>query len=118
MVRYDRTLLEQSAAAAGNAPGDLSGRRRKADVAPAEPQLAVEIPQQLRLHIPPLLKKVVLDDSEQVGRGAGGGGGHLEGNSGQTSAGAGAARLGEDSSLGRALAARERLPIPELALQQ
>lgn len=66
VVRYDRTLLEQSAAAAGNAPGDLSGRRRKADVAPAEPQLAVEIPQQLRLHIPPLLKKVVLDDSEQI----------------------------------------------------
>lgn len=43
----------------------------QADIAPAEPKLAVEIPQQLRLHIPPLLKKVVLDDSEQVG-GAGG----------------------------------------------
>ncbi|KAL4427963.1 hypothetical protein ABPG75_002052 [Micractinium tetrahymenae] len=66
VVRYDRSLLEQSAAAAGNAPGDLAARRRKADVAPAEPQLAVEIPQQLRLHIPPLLKKVVLDDSEQI----------------------------------------------------
>lgn len=64
--RYDRTLLEQSAAAAGNAPGDLTGRKRTGDVAPAEPQLAVEIPHQLRLHIPPLLKKIVLDDSEQV----------------------------------------------------
>ncbi len=41
--------------------------QRKADIAPAEPSLAVEIPQQLRLHIPPLLKKVVLDDSTQVG---------------------------------------------------
>jgi hypothetical protein len=67
VVRYDRALLEQSAAAAGNEPGDLTGRRRRADIAPAEPQLAVEIPQQLRLHIPPLLKKVVLDDSTQVG---------------------------------------------------
>lgn len=42
--------------------------QRKADIAPVEPKLAVEIPQQLRLHIPPLLKKVVLDDSTQVGR--------------------------------------------------
>jgi hypothetical protein len=64
--RYDRALLEQSAAAAGNQPGDLTGHRRKADIAPAEPSLAVEIPQALRLRIPPLLKKVVLDDSEQV----------------------------------------------------
>ena len=28
----------------------------------------MEIPQQLRLHIPPLLKKMVLDDSQQVER--------------------------------------------------
>ncbi len=68
MLRFDRSLLEQSAAAAGNEPGDLSARKRRADVAPAEPELAVEIPQHLRLHIPPLLKKAVLDDSDQVGR--------------------------------------------------
>lgn len=50
------------------APGPLPALlQRKADIAPAEPSLAVEIPQQLRLHIPPLLKKVVLDDSTQVG---------------------------------------------------
>lgn len=115
LVRWDKTLLEQSAAAAGNPPGDLAGRKvglggswggcgvltawlmvmvlgktsisdracclfaapcclqRKADIAPAEPSLAVEIPQQLRLHIPPLLKKVVLDDSTQVGETVGGG---------------------------------------------
>lgn len=66
LVRWDKTLLEKSAVAAGNPPGDLAGRKRKADIAPAEPSLAVEIPQQLRLHIPPLLKKVVLDDSTQV----------------------------------------------------
>ena len=71
MQRYDRALLEQSAAAAGNQPGDLTGHRRKADIAPAEPSLAVEIPQALRLRIPPLLKKVVLDDSEQVRCGGG-----------------------------------------------
>lgn len=29
VVRFDKALLEQSAAAAGNAPGDLSGRKRK-----------------------------------------------------------------------------------------
>lgn len=67
-MRFDRSLLEQSAAAAGNEAGDLTGRKRRADVAPAEPQVAAGIPLQLRLHIPPLLKKVVLDDSIQVGR--------------------------------------------------
>ena len=71
VVRFDRSLLEQSAAAAGNEPGDLTGRKRRADIAPVEPALAVEIPQHLRLHIPPLLKKVVLDDSVQVGCGWG-----------------------------------------------
>lgn len=29
VVRYDKSLLEQSAAAAGNAPGDLTGKKRK-----------------------------------------------------------------------------------------
>ena len=96
VLRFDRALLEQSAAAAaaGNAPGDTAGRlqrRLKAEgtspaaVAAAAPAaepaaaaaaaaLAVELPQQLRLHIPPQLKKVVLDDSHQVCSGGSGGG--------------------------------------------
>ena len=70
LVRYDKTLLEQSAAAKG-AEGGAAGpampagaRKRKADLA-LEVAAAGGMPSVLRLHMPPLLKKVLLDDFKQ-----------------------------------------------------